>query len=94
MFSVRYTGLGTEKRKYIKWLLGQSMAPKTKIESVITEDAVAMLGEKLSTPLQFEFYQTRTLEEAEKVQSGYSQTIEGETELEKTKEPRDTPIGA
>ena len=53
-----------------------------------------MLGEKLSTPLQFEFYQTRTLEEAEKVQSGYSQTIEGETELEKTKEPRDTPIGA
>jgi hypothetical protein len=31
------------------------VSPKTKIESVITDDAVAMLGEKLSTPLQFEF---------------------------------------
>jgi hypothetical protein len=29
-------GLGSEKRKYLKWLLAQSAAPKTKIESVIT----------------------------------------------------------
>jgi type II secretory pathway predicted ATPase ExeA len=49
-------GLGSEKRKYLKWLLAQSVAPKTKIESVITEDAVAMLGEKLSTPLRFVWY--------------------------------------
>ena len=42
----------------------------------------------------FKSTEARTLEEAEKVQSGYSQTIEGETELEKTKEPRDTPIAA
>jgi hypothetical protein len=56
-------GLGSEKRK----LLVQSVAPKTKIESVITDDAVAMLGEKLSTPLQFEYYLTRALEEAYKV---------------------------
>jgi type II secretory pathway predicted ATPase ExeA len=34
-------GLGSEKRKYLKWLLIQSVAPKTKIESVITDDAVA-----------------------------------------------------
>ena len=47
-------GLGTAKPKYLKWLLLQSVAPKTKIESVIAEDAVAMLSEKLSTPLQFE----------------------------------------
>src|SRR5271165_7093015 len=47
--------------------MAQSVAPKTKIESVITEDAVAMLGEKLSTPLQFEYYLTRALEEAYKV---------------------------
>src|SRR6202011_2834020 len=60
-------GLGSEKRKYLKWLLVQSVAPKTKIESVITDDAVAMLGEKLSTPLQFEYYLTRALEEAYKV---------------------------
>jgi type II secretory pathway predicted ATPase ExeA len=55
-------GLGNEKRKYIKWLLMQSVAPKTKIEGIITEDALATLSEKLSTPLQFEFYLTRALE--------------------------------
>src|SRR5262245_1092017 len=62
-----FEGRGREKSKYLKWLLLQSVAPKTKIESVITEDAVAMLGEKLSTPLQFEYYLTRALEEAYKV---------------------------
>jgi hypothetical protein len=60
-------GLGSEKRKYLRWLLAQSVGPKTKIETVITDDAVAMLGEKLSTPLQFEYYLTRALEEAYKV---------------------------
>ena len=60
-------GLGSEKRTYIKWLLTQSTAPKTKIEGIITEDALATLSEKLSTPLQFEFYLTRALEEAHKV---------------------------
>ena len=60
-------GLGSEKPKYLKWLLAQSLAPKTKIETVITEDAVAMLSEKLSTPLQFEYYLTRALKEAYKV---------------------------
>ena len=47
-------GLGSEKAKYLKWLLLQSVAPKVKIENVITEDAVAMLSEKLSTPLQLD----------------------------------------
>jgi len=60
-------GLGSEKRKYLKWLLLQSVAPKTKIESVITDDAFATMSEKLSTPLQFEYYLTRALEEAYKV---------------------------
>ena len=45
----------------------QSVAPKTKIESVITEDALATLSEKLTTPLQFEYYLTRALEDAYKV---------------------------
>ncbi len=39
-------GLGSEKKKYAKWLLVQSVVPKTKIESVITDDAVAMLKRK------------------------------------------------
>jgi hypothetical protein len=48
-------------------VLLQSVAPKTKIESVITDDAFATMSEKLSTPLQFEYYLTRALEEAYKV---------------------------
>ena len=64
---IRIRRLGNEKRKYLKWVLTQSLAPKTKIEGVITDDAVAMLSEKLSTPLQFEYYLTRALEEAYKV---------------------------
>jgi type II secretory pathway predicted ATPase ExeA len=43
------------------------MMPKTKMEGIITEDAFATLSEKLSTPLQIEFYLTRALEEAYKV---------------------------
>jgi len=60
-------GLGSEKQRYIKWFLMQSVAPKTKIEGIITEEALATLSEKLSTPLQFEFYLTRAFEEAHKV---------------------------
>ncbi len=48
-------GLGSEKRTYIKWLLTQSTAPKTKIEGIITEDALATLSEKLSTPCSSNF---------------------------------------
>jgi|SRR6516165_4728579 len=48
-------------------MICMAVAPKTKIENVMTEDAVAMLSEKLSTPLQFEYYLTRALEEAYKV---------------------------
>jgi len=33
----------------------------------ITDDVFATLSEKLSTPLQFEYYLTRALEEAYKV---------------------------
>jgi hypothetical protein len=43
------------------------VAAKTTIEGIITEHALATLSEKLSTPLQFEFYLTRALEEAHKV---------------------------
>jgi len=42
-------GLGSEKRTYITWLLTQSTAPKTKIEGIITEDALATLRERLKS---------------------------------------------
>ena len=47
------------------WLV--NFAPKTKIESVFTDDAVGTLSEELTTPLQFEYCLTRALEEAYKV---------------------------
>jgi hypothetical protein len=42
--------LGSDKMKYLKWLLLQLAAPKTKIEGAITDDAFATMSEKLSTP--------------------------------------------
>ena len=56
-------GLGSEKRTYIKWLLTQSAAPKTKTEGTIHRRRFSYPSQKLSTPLQFEFYLTRALEE-------------------------------
>lgn len=44
-------GLGSDKRKYLKWLLTQSATPKTKIETIITDEALVTLSEKLTTPL-------------------------------------------
>jgi hypothetical protein len=45
----------------------QLKTPAPKVPQIITDDAVSMLSEKLSTPLQFEYYLTRALEEAYKV---------------------------
>ena len=56
--------LGAERRNYLQWLMAQIMTPKTKIETVITEEAMALLSERLTTPLQFEQYLTRAFEEA------------------------------
>jgi len=66
-------GFGGEKLSYLKWLLAQCLSTKTKadgadkIEAVITDEAVVLLGDKLSTPLQFETYLTRSFEEGYRV---------------------------
>ena len=60
-------GLGQDKKKYLHWLLAQAMAPKTKMETVLTEDAVTLLCERLATPLQFEKYLTLAFEEGYRV---------------------------
>jgi type II secretory pathway predicted ATPase ExeA len=56
--------LGAEKRKYIQWLIGQAVGPKTKIDTLITDEALTLLSDRLTTPLQFEQYLTRAFEEA------------------------------
>ena len=58
---------GPERRKYMQWLIAQAVAPKIKVDGLITEEAIALLSERLTTPLQFEQYLTRAFEEAYKI---------------------------
>lgn len=58
---------GPERGKYIRWLIAQALAPKSKVDAIITEEALAVLSERLTTPLQFEQYLTRAFEEAYKI---------------------------
>jgi len=66
-------GFGGEKLSYLKWLLAQCLSTKAKaeapnkIEAVITDEAMVFLSGKLSTPLQFETYLTRSFEEGYKI---------------------------
>jgi len=43
------------------------MKPKTKPEEILTEEALALLTERLVTPLQIEHYVTRALEQAHRL---------------------------
>lgn len=66
-------GLGGDKQSYLKWLLAQCLSTKgkaetaDKIEAVLTDEALGFLSGKLSTPLQFETYLTRSFEEGYRV---------------------------
>ena len=48
--------LGPERLKYINWLIGQALTAKVKVDALITSEALALLSERLTTPLQFEQY--------------------------------------
>ena len=60
-------GFGGDKLSYITWLLSQCLGAKTKaaesINAILTEDAIALLCTRLSTPLQIETYLKRAFEE-------------------------------
>jgi hypothetical protein len=64
---------GADKLSYLKWLLGQCLSTKgksdggDKIAGVIQEEALVFLSEKLSTPLQFETYLTRSFEQGHRL---------------------------
>jgi hypothetical protein len=60
-------GIRQEKPRYIGWLIQQYAAPKTAIHSILTEEALARLAERLTTPLQIERHLSRALEEGYKV---------------------------
>jgi type II secretory pathway predicted ATPase ExeA len=66
-------GLGSDKLSYLRWLLTQCLSqrgkgePADKIEAVLTDEALDFLSSRLSTPLQFETYLTRSFEEGYRV---------------------------
>jgi len=57
-------GIEGHKQEYVLWLLDQCRKPKTRPEDIFTDEALALLTEKLLTPLQFEHYMTLALEKA------------------------------
>ena len=72
-FGNRGAGIRNGDRSILKWLLAQCLSTKAKaeaadkIEAVITDEAMVFLSGKLSTPLQFETYLTRSFEEGYRV---------------------------
>jgi hypothetical protein len=61
-----FEGIQGQQRRYITWLLEHS-APEVAPRDIVTDDALSVLAERLSTPLQIEPYLTRVLEQAYRV---------------------------
>jgi type II secretory pathway predicted ATPase ExeA len=57
-------GIAATKREYIVWLLENCTSKGSKIDSIITEDAIDLLADRLATPLQIQHYITLAFEEA------------------------------
>jgi type II secretory pathway predicted ATPase ExeA len=62
-----FEGLAGQQADYIRWLLGTCAAEGTTVESLITDPAVALLAERLVTPLQIEQHLILAFEEGFRV---------------------------
>jgi hypothetical protein len=60
-------GFAGETLRYLRWLLTDCLNSQTKIDTVLTEEALVFLSGKSSTPLQLEAYLTRSFEEGYKL---------------------------
>ncbi|MCP3944992.1 MAG: AAA family ATPase [Desulfobacteraceae bacterium] len=60
-------GIGSNKREYIEWIINRCTKAGVKIDSILTDEAIDLLADKLLTPLQVGHYLTRSLEEAYKI---------------------------
>ncbi len=60
-------GLQGEQRSYIEWLLGKCKKSKIQLDELFSPEAIDLLAERLSTPLQIEQYLNLALEEAYRV---------------------------
>ena len=59
-----FDGLGEERRPYLDWLICGALAKGVKPGDVIADDALELMAERLSTPLQFAEHLTRAFTEA------------------------------
>lgn len=57
-------GIAASKREFIEWLLQECSKPDTDIYSIITEEAIDLLADRLLTPLQIEHHLTLAFEAA------------------------------
>jgi type II secretory pathway predicted ATPase ExeA len=57
-------GMVEHEKRFIYWMLEQCAKPKVKPHDIFTEDAIALLAQRLISPLQIIYYAWRTLEEA------------------------------
>jgi len=61
---LEHDGIEGEQAAYLTWLLGRCMGPDTRIEDILTPEALALLVELLMTPLQIERALSLVLERA------------------------------
>ena len=59
-----FEGLGDQTRVYLDWLINAALAKGTKPKDVIESDALELLAEQFSAPLQFAEHLTRAFTEA------------------------------
>lgn len=57
-------GIRGHQEEYIQWVLSKATKQKLQPTDLLTDDALAFLGERLSTPLQVEQYLTLAFEQA------------------------------
>ena len=62
-----FEGLAGQQADYIRWLLGTCAAEGTMLDSLITDAAIALVAERLLTPLQIEQHLILAFEEGFRV---------------------------
>lgn len=55
-------GIADSQREYLDFLLSECTGEKMALDSIITEEAIAMLATKLRTPLQIQMHLSQSLE--------------------------------
>lgn len=56
VITLRLDGISASKREYLVWLLEGCINKGVKIDSIMTEEAIDCLSERLATPLQMQYY--------------------------------------